>query len=224
MKPQVVLNIALAQGQTERLIQLQQMFAQACNHLSPIVQQTRCWNRVALHHMAYRGLRERFPALGSQMACNAIYSVSRTCRALFQNPESPYSLQKLGSAALPQVLFLPQSPVYFDRHTLSLKKGRASMYTLDGRIKFNLDLSDEQASHFRSSRLREIVMSTEGSSLVLTFTFDDPAQADSSDPDDELRSPDMPEYVVVTDIPALQAAMLSASLTPTQIPIKEAFQ
>jgi hypothetical protein len=67
-------------------------------------------------------------------------------------------------------------------------------------------------------------MSTEGSSLVLTFTFDDPAQADSSDPDDELRSPDMPEYVVVTDIPALQAAMLSASLTPTQIPIKEAFQ
>lgn len=220
MKPQVVLNIVLTPDQTERLIHLQQMFAQACNHLSPIVQQTRCWNRVALHHMAYRGLRERFPALGSQMVCNAIYSVSRTCRALFQNPESPYSLQKLGSAALPQVLFLPQSPVYFDRHTLSLKNGRASMYTLDGRIKFNVELSDEQASHFRSSRLREIVMSAESTRLMLSFSFDDPALATTSDTDDDMRSPDMPEYVVVTDTPALPAVLPSASLIPT----KEALQ
>lgn len=154
------------------------------------------------------------------MVCNAIYSVSRTCRALFQNPESPYSLQKLGSAALPQVLFLPQSPVYFDRHTLSLKNGRASMYTLDGRIKFNVELTDEQASHFRSSRLREIVMSAESTRLMLSFSFDDPGLATASDTDDDMRSPDMPEYVVVTDTPALPAVLPSASLIPT----KEALQ
>ena len=215
MKPQVILNIALQPGQTERLIHLQQMFAQACNHLAPIVQQTRCWNRVALHHMAYRGLRDQFPALGSQMACNAIYSVSRTCRALFQNPGSPYSLAKLGNAPLPRVLFLPQSPVYFDRHTLSLKNGRASMYTLDGRIKFNLDLDDGQEARFRSSRLREIVMSSQPAGLTLSFTFDDPQESPANDNDDDQPSADMPEYVLVTDnnLPQAALAALMADIT-----------
>jgi hypothetical protein len=207
VKPQVILSIALQPGQTERLVHLQQMFAQACNHLAPIVQQTRCWNRVALHHMAYRGLRDQFPALGSQMACNAIYSVSRTCRALFQNPGSPYSLAKLGNAPLPRVLFLPQSPVYFDRHTLSLKNGRASMYTLDGRIKFNLDLDEEQEARFRTARLREIVMSSQPAGLVLTFTFDDPLSQPASAADDDQPSADMPEYVLVTDNPLPEAAL-----------------
>jgi hypothetical protein len=221
VKPQVILNIALHPGQTERLIHLQQMFAQACNHLSPIVQQTRCWNRVALHHMAYRGLREQFPALGSQMACNAIYSVSRTCRALFQNPASPYALHKLGNAPLPRVLFLPQSPVYFDRHTLSLKNGRASMYTLDGRIKFNLDLAEAQESLFRSSRLREIVMSSQPAGLVLTFTFDEQPSGPPPEADEDTSITDLPEYVLVTDNNALLTAGLA---TVSQGQNKEALQ
>jgi hypothetical protein len=222
VKPQVILAIALHPGQTERLIHLQQMFAQACNHLSPIVQQTRCWNRVALHHMAYRGLREQFPALGSQMACNAIYSVSRTCRALFQNPTSPYALHKLGNAPLPRVLFLPQSPVYFDRHTLSLKNGRASMYTMDGRIKFNLDLDESQESRFRTSRLREIVMSSQPAGLTLTFTFDDqPSSPPNAASDDDHAMADLPEYVLVTDNNALPGAALA---TVSQGQNKEALQ
>lgn len=222
MKPQVILTIALHPGQTERLIHLQQMFAQACNHLSPIVQQTRCWNRVALHHMAYRGLRAQFPALGSQMACNAIYSVSRTCRALFQNPGSPYSLHKLGNAPLPRVLFLPQSPVYFDRHTLSLKNGRASMYTLDGRIKFNLDLDEAQEAQFRTSRLREIVMSSQPAGLTLTFTFDDqPSSAPNAELDDDQAMADLPEYVLVTDNNTQPGAALAAVSTGQN---KEALQ
>jgi hypothetical protein len=222
VKPQVILTIALHPGQTERLIHLQQMFAQACNHLSPIVQQTRCWNRVALHHMAYRGLRAQFPALGSQMACNAIYSVSRTCRALFQNPGSPYSLHKLGNAPLPRVLFLPQSPVYFDRHTLSLKNGRASMYTLDGRIKFNLDLDEAQEAQFRTSRLREIVMSSRPAGLTLTFTFDDqPSSVPSPELDDDQAMADLPEYVLVTDNNTHPGAALAA-VSPGQN--KEALQ
>ena len=31
---------------------LQQAFAQVCNALAPLVQQSRCWNRVTLHHLA----------------------------------------------------------------------------------------------------------------------------------------------------------------------------
>src|SRR5574344_657242 len=113
-------------AQAQRLQQLQQGFAQLCNALSPLVQQTRVWNRVALHHLAYRQLREAFPQMGSQMVCNAIYSVSRTCRRVFQNPASPFYLDKLGDKPLPILRFTQSCPVYFDRHTLSLKTGLLS--------------------------------------------------------------------------------------------------
>jgi len=211
MKPQVVLRMALDPAQTERLTSLQHLFAQACNHLSPIVQQTRCWNRVALHHLAYRGLRERFPELGSQMVCNAIYSVSRTCRALFQNRNSPYALHKLGAGPLPKVLFLPESPVYFDRHTLSLKDGRVSMYTLDGRIKFNLTLSEAQQALFRSTRLREIVMSGRGEALCLSFSFDEASASAAPDDDGTESGLDLPEYIMIVKEPTAAFAPPGAS-------------
>ncbi|MCC7101129.1 MAG: hypothetical protein IT500_16235 [Rubrivivax sp.] len=242
MKPQIVLSMALDRGQTERLLALQTMFAAACNHLAPLVQETRCWNRVALHHMAYRQLRERFPALGSQMACNVIYSVSRTCRALFQDRGSPYALHKLGQAPLPRVLFLPQSPVYFDRHTLSLKDGRVSMFTLDGRMRFQLRLDEREEAWFRRSRLREVVLSREGPRMSLAFTFDEASAATGAstadtadipnsdmgpDPDAPPVTADLPDYVMIVDAasvpePASAAASASARMSPSSTPSSRA--
>ncbi len=89
----------------QRLLDLQRGFARVCNALAPLVQQTRVWNRVALHHLAYRQLREQFPEMGSQMVCNAIYSVSRTGRLVFQHPQSPFSLARLGDKPLPLLRF-----------------------------------------------------------------------------------------------------------------------
>ena len=96
------MHIFLQERQPLQLpLALQAAFAQVCNALAPLVQSTRTWNRVALHHMAYKTLRERFPAVGSQMVCNAIYSVSRHSRALFQTEGSPFFLGKLGNRPLP---------------------------------------------------------------------------------------------------------------------------
>jgi hypothetical protein len=144
--------------QALRLQALQTGFAQVCNALAPVVQQTRVWNRVALHHLAYRQLRQQFPEMGSQMVCNAIYSVSRTCRMVFQHPDSPFSLQRLGSKPLPLLRFADTCPVYFDRHTLSLKAGQLSMFTLDGRMRFQLTLRTEDEQAFHACKLREIVL------------------------------------------------------------------
>ena len=71
--------------QFERLLALQSAFAEVCNVLAPEVQRSKVWNRVTLHHLHYRNLRAKFPALGSQMICNAIYAVSRTC-LLYTSP------------------------------------------------------------------------------------------------------------------------------------------
>ncbi len=168
------------EAQTARLVELQRGFAQLCNALAPLVQRTRTWNRVALHHLAYRELRTRFPEMGSQMVCNAIYSVSRTCRLVFQHPRSPFHLSRLGDAPLPQVRFTDDSPVYFDRHTLSLKNGRISMFTLDGRMHFDLALKPESEQALLTQRLREIVLlRRQDGAFELTFRLGDataPAQ------------------------------------------------
>jgi hypothetical protein len=179
--------------QQQRLQDLQTLFTQACNALAPLVQQTRCWNRVALHHMAYKPLRERFPQLGSQMACNVIYSVSRAARRVYQHPDSPYNVARQDARPLPVLRFAGPVPVYFDRHTLSLKAGEVSLFTLDGRMRFKVDLSPETERRFRQDKLREIVLShLPDGSWALTFDFNPAQQADPNATD-----PDWPQYLVV---------------------------
>lgn len=142
--------------QFARLQALQSAFAEVCNALAPEVKKSRVWNRVALHHLHYRTLRERFPALGSQMVCNAIYAVSRASRLVFQTPGSPFNLTKLGDEPLPLLQFADSCPVYFDRHTLSIKGTKLSLFTLDGRMHFELTLPEEQLLLFKVAKLREI--------------------------------------------------------------------
>ncbi|MGE4239904.1 hypothetical protein [Ramlibacter sp.] len=167
--------------QSARLLALQAAFAEACNALAPVVRQTRCWNRVTLHHLAYKTLRERFPHLGSQMACNAIYSVSRTSRQVFQHPESPFNLARLAPGRLPLLNFADTCPVYFDRHTLSVKDGKLSMYTLDGRIHFQLALGPESEALFGERKLREIVLSRAAEDrFELCFMFSEEEGAPSA--------------------------------------------
>jgi hypothetical protein len=106
--------------------------------------------------MHYRALREKFPALGSQMVCNAIYAVSRTSRLVFQTPASPFNLIKLAGKPLPLLQFSGSCPVYFDRHTLSVKGSKLSLFTLDGRMHFELTLPEVHLLLFKTSKLREI--------------------------------------------------------------------
>jgi len=185
--------------QLARLQALQAAFARVCNALAPTVQQTRVWNRVALHHLMYHSLRERFPELGSQMVCNAIYSVARTCRVVFQHPQSPFNLSRLGDKPLPLLRFTDNSPVYFDRHTLSVKNGQLSMYTLDGRMRFALALKPADEASFHEKKLREIVLSRQpDGGFQLSFLFSD--VGDQPAPESAAASDaEVPEYVMVEE-------------------------
>jgi hypothetical protein len=90
------------------------------------------------------------------MVCNAIYAVSRTSRMVFQMPASPFNLAKLGAKPLPLLQFADSCPVYFDRHTLSIKSTKLSLFTLDGRMHFELTLPESQLLLFKVAKLREI--------------------------------------------------------------------
>lgn len=214
------IRLETTEAQKVKLRELQRMFADVCNALAPVVQQTACWNRVALHHLAYRPMRERFPALGSQMICNALYSVSRASRLVYQHARSPFNVHRLAGRPLPLLRFLPESPVYFDRHTLSFKDGRASMYTLDGRMRFDLPLAPADALRFRQSKLREIVLLSEGEQFLLRFSFDEPGADDGAASDDHppnAASEELPEYLLVEQalpLPASPPRDAPAARTP----------
>lgn len=163
-------------GQLVRLKELQACFVEACNEIAPIAQRARCWNRVALHHLVYKDMRARFPGLGSQMVCNAIYSVCRAARLIYQGDLAlrlPFDMAQ----ELPLIRFLDNAPVYFDRHTLSIKRGVLSLFTLDGRMKVSVDLPKPIEEHFQNFRLREIILTLDGEA-ALHFTFGDDADGD----------------------------------------------
>jgi hypothetical protein len=199
MKLELRIPLKTTPEQLARLQALQAAFARVCNALAPTVQQTKVWNRVALHHLMYRSLRERFPELGSQMVCNAIYSVSRTSRMVFQHPSSPFNLARLGDKPLPLLRFADNCPVYFDRHTLSVKDGQLSMYTLDGRMRFALALKPEDEASFKEKKLREIVLSRRAiDAFELLFLFSD-GQGDDAPEPIAAQSAEVPEYVMVEE-------------------------
>ena len=191
-------------AQDEQLLALQRAFVNACNALAPLARDTRVWGRVGLHQLGYRRMRDLYPELGSQMVCNAIYSVSRACRLVYQNPSSPFNVQRLGASSLPLLKFSADAPVYFDRHTLSVRSGRASMFTLDGRIRFNLPLAATDEQRFREARLLEIMMVRSPAGLALTFTF---ADEDSATP--------LADGTRATDTRPGEAALRTAGATYT---------
>lgn len=206
MNFQFRLVLQAAPEQAARLHELQQLYAQACNALTPIAAQTRVWNRVALHHMAYKALREQFPALGSQMVCNVIYSVSRICRQVYQHPASRFNVAVVGKNPLPVLRFTDNCPVYFDRHTLSFKGQQISLFTLDGRSNFTLRMPPEVEAVLRAGRLREIVLGRRTDSrFELAFLLDPAAIPDGNglaEPVDEtsaVPANGLPDYVTVEE-------------------------
>ena len=105
---------------------LANLFAAACEAIVPFVQEHRCWNRVALHHLVYYPLRERFPTLGSQMVCQAIHRVADAYQALRAKEGMPKDLP------VPALHFAPTS-VNFDHRTYTIKGDTFSLFTAEGR-------------------------------------------------------------------------------------------
>lgn len=131
MKRTVSLKLATTPEQSEALQALAEQFAAACNMIASTAQERRCWNRVALHHMVYYKVREAFPALGSQMVCQAVHRVADAYKTLRGNG----NIKK--DKPLPDISFDSKS-VNFDKRTYAIKDSKVSLFTLNGRVKLKL--------------------------------------------------------------------------------------
>lgn len=158
MKNSLQIKFLVSDEQALKLLVLQKTFAKACDEAALFVARSRSWHRVTLHHLAYKSMREKFPALGSQMVCNAIHTVSKASKEIFQDPDSRWSgVAKLGQP-LPILKFSDTTPVFFDKHTLTLKKNALSIFTLDWRMHIQINLSEVIETKLRTEKLKELCL------------------------------------------------------------------
>jgi IS605 OrfB family transposase len=140
------IRLNVTSAQSAALHALRSAYADACNRLVPIVREHRCWNRVGLHNQAYSHLRAETP-LGSQMACNAIYTVCKAYKA-------QRALGRISEDAIPLVRF-DRASVHYDKRTYTLKKDALSLNTLEGRIRVVLSPGEHQRRILKSGRPKE---------------------------------------------------------------------
>jgi IS605 OrfB family transposase len=140
------IRLNVTTDQAQRLSALRGAYTEACNRLVPLVQKERCWNRVALHQLGYRRLRQE-TALGAQMVCNAIFSVCKAYR-------SQCALGRVrADRAIPGLCF-DRASVHFDHRTYTIKGELLSLNTLQGRILVAMALGDHQRRLLESDQVR----------------------------------------------------------------------
>jgi putative transposase len=141
------IRLNVTREQAAGLGALRSAYAQACNQLVPIVREHRVWNRVGLHQHAYRDLRQSTP-LGSQMVCNAIFSVCKAYRA-------QRALGRIGRDEPVPTLRFDRASVHYDKRTYTIKANGVSLNTLKGRLSIPWILGTHQRRILQSGSAKE---------------------------------------------------------------------
>lgn len=137
MKRTISFGLDVTSEESQKLLDLQDAYLAACNQIVPEAREHRCWNRFALHKQVYSKIRKTSP-LGSQMVCNAIYSVVKAYKAKAILPEEE----------VPLIRFHKGRSVHFDKRTYKIKKETISLYTLGKRIRVKIKLAPFQKNYF----------------------------------------------------------------------------
>ncbi|ABA58671.1 Transposase, IS605 OrfB [Nitrosococcus oceani ATCC 19707] len=166
MKRTVSIKLVPTPEQAQALLELQSELAKACNLIVPFARDNRCWNRVALHHLAYYPVREA-TRLGSQMVCNAVKAVA-----------DAYKVLKLGRHdEIPVIRFRETGSVHFDARTYRLKGDAVSLYTLTGRAIVKMSPGEFQAQYLAAGKPKEGKLVRRGKQWFFNLVLDWPDTA-----------------------------------------------
>ena len=127
----------------QKLHKTRLLYRDACNFLVKYVcrdANERNWQRYNLHHAAYYDLRSALPVLGSQLACNAIRSVSSAYKTELTNHP-----RKNKEEPLKEIVFKNPS-IHLDKNTIRYQSDmtEATVFTVEGRVKVRLCPGDFQ--------------------------------------------------------------------------------
>jgi IS605 OrfB family transposase len=171
MKRTISIKLLTTPQQHAMFVELQHLFATACNLIVPVSVANHNYNRVSLHHSVYYKIREQLPQIGSQMVCNSIYSVCKSYKTLVSN-NPIYKKQQL-----PVINFKNTSSVHFDKKTYTLAKDSISLYTLQGRTKVKLNLGQFQESYLEKGIPTEAELILKGNKFYFNLVLDVPEVA-----------------------------------------------
>ena len=159
MKRTISLKLISTQDQKRSLLNLAEAFSRACTHAVFAALEHQEWNRVRLHHLIYNTLRSLTPELGSQMACNAIAKAARACKA---------------SKGKRNISFKELASVHFDKRTYSLKGNVLSLFTLEGRMKFEYAIGAFQEQYLKIGTPKEAELVRKGNRWFFNLVLDIP--------------------------------------------------
>jgi predicted transposase len=159
MKRTISLKLTLSENQLQAFTELQEKFSATCNYIGQIAFENKERNRVKLHHLAYYLVREKFPELGAQMACNAIAKVAGALRVLKKPKE---------------ILFRKECSVHFDKRTYSLKGEFLSLFTLQKRARLQLDISSFHQGFLEQGVAKEAELVRKGNRWFFHLVLDLP--------------------------------------------------
>ena len=137
MKRTISIRLDTSSDESTKLLQLKEAYWSACNQIASDARENRCWNRFALHKLVYSKVRKTSP-LGSQMVCNAIFSVCKAYQAKGILPREE----------VPLIHFRKGKSIHFDKRTYKIKGEVISLYTLGKRIQVKMRLGPFQKGYF----------------------------------------------------------------------------
>jgi len=147
MKRTIAIKLKVSQEQNSAFFELQNAFSKACNRVAEIAETEKEFNRVKLHNLSYYLLRKESPQLGSQMSCNAIAKVAQAFKA---------------TKGKRKITFKEKCSVHFDKRTYSLKNGILSLFTLQGRIQLQLEISAYHQNYLNQGIAKEAELICKG--------------------------------------------------------------
>ena len=159
MKRTIAIKLNVTPEQANDLLDLQKQFSAACNQAAAVAAEHSENNRVRLHHLCYRVLRNQFPQLRSQMCCNVIAKTSQAMNAL-RRPK--------------QIVFKDVCSVHFDKRTYSLKEQTLSLFSLRGRIRIPLEISSFHKVFLNQGQAKEAELVRKGKRWFFHLVLDLP--------------------------------------------------
>ena len=159
MKRTIAIKLTLSESEVQAFVALEDKFSLACNRVAGVALAEKERNRVRLHHLCYYILRNEFSELGAQMCCNAIAKVAQALKALKQ-PRP--------------ILFKHGCSVHFDKRTYSLKNGVLSLFTLDKRIRIQLEISSFHKKFLDQGKAKEAELVRKGKRWFFHLVLDLP--------------------------------------------------
>ena len=134
----IVCKLKVSKKNKEILLKTMELFRDACNYISEIAWKQKCFNPVALHHLTYRKVREKFK-LPANLAIEARDRVAKS----YKTDKSKLHEFKSLSMDLDDRLF-----------SIKQKEDKflVSIATIKGRVKCELDIGDYQRQYLENAK------------------------------------------------------------------------